>query len=233
MQDENIENPELTPVEDPLLINSVPEHHEPDMKRASSIQMVVNIILLVGLIILYVLFFTTRKAAEPSIPLAFQKSGNTATKVVFVNIDTLNVRYEYVKVMKNDLEGTGKKLQAEMQAEQSAFETEAADFQKKVAANAIPEDKAKVIYESLMQKQQALSEKKDKYTQQVADKELSMNIALIDTVTNFLKRYNRKYHYDYILTYKTAGDILLANDTLDITADVLKSLNEEYNARKK
>lgn len=213
MLDENIENPQK--------------------KKSLPLQMIVNIILLVGLLILFVLFFTVRKKTEPTLPLAFQKTGSTAMKVVFVNIDTLNVRYEYVKVMKNDLEGTGKKLQAEMQAEQSAFETEAADFQKKVTANSIPEDKAKVIYESLMKKQQALSEKKDKYTQQVADKELSMNIALIDTVTNFLKRYNRKYHYDYILTYKTAGDILLANDTLDITADVLKSLNEEYNARKK
>jgi Skp family chaperone for outer membrane proteins len=30
-----------------------------------------------------------------------------------------------------------------------------------------------------------------------------------------------------------AGDILIANDTLDITNDVLRSLNKEYHERKK
>ena len=53
--------------------------------------------------------------------------------------------------------------------EQSALEKEAATFQKQIAANAITEDKAKVVYEELMQKQQALMEKKDRYTQMVAE----------------------------------------------------------------
>jgi outer membrane protein len=55
-----------------------------------------------------------------------------------------------------------------------------------------------------------------------------MNETLIDTVTNFLKRYNKVYKFDYILGYKMAGEILLANDTLDITSDVVKALNQEY-----
>ena len=60
-----------------------------------------------------------------------------------------------------------------------------------------------------------------------------MNLRLLDTITNFLKRYNEIYKFDYILTYKMAGDILIANDTLDITNDVLKTLNKEYQERKK
>ena len=165
--------------------------------------------------------------------MALQKSGNKALSVVFVNIDSLNVKYEFVKVLKNDLEGTGKRLQTEVLAEQSSFEKEAADFQKQVAANTISEEKAKMVYEALMQKQQAIVEKKDRFTQQVANMELNMNLRLLDTITNFLKRYNKIYKFDYILTYKTAGEILIANDTLDITNDVLKSLNKEYNERKK
>ena len=234
MQDENIERPGFPREEEQVLNTSgTPENLQQVKKTSSSLQMVINVILLIGLAVLYILFFTSKKTSEPTVPMAFQKSGSSQMKVVFVNIDTLNSRYEYVKVMKTELEGTGKKMQAEILAEQNAFEKEAADFQKQVAANAIAEDKAKIIYESLMQKQQMLVDKKDKYTQQVADKELDMNIALIDTVTNFLKRYNKKYHYDYILAHKAAGELLLANDTLDITKEVLKSLNEEYNARKK
>ena len=192
-----------------------------------------NFVLLAGLVVLYVLYFTSRKQEVITVPVNLHKSGDKGMSVVFVNLDTLNSKYEFVKMLKSDLEGTGRKLQAEIQSEQAAFEKEASDFQKQVQANTIPEARAKIIYEALMQKQQALAEKKDRYTQQVADKELSMNLQLLDTVTNFLKRFNRRYHFDYILGYKTGGEILLGNDTLDITGNVLNEMNKAWSERKK
>jgi len=84
-----------------------------------------------------------------------------------------------------------------------------------------------------MQKQQALTDKKEKYTQQVAEQEQAMHLTLLDTVTNFLKRYNRSYNFDYILGYANSGQILLASETLDITGDVVKELNKEYQEKGK
>ena len=84
-----------------------------------------------------------------------------------------------------------------------------------------------------MQKQQSLMQKKERYTQQVADQELNMNMQLIDSVTAFLKRFNRQYRFDYIMGYKSGGEILVTNDTLDITKSVLSELNREFQQRKK
>lgn len=209
------------------------QEENPGRSRLIIINTWLNIILLAGLAVLYILYFNSKKPVQTQVPMALQKAGTRAMTVVFVNVDSLNSHYEFVKILKGELEATGKKLQSELMAEQSQFEKEASDFQKKVAANAIPEDKAKAEYESLMQRQQGLVEKKDRYTQQVADQELKLNYRLLDTVTNFLKRYNQRYHYDYILGYKTAGEILVANDTLDITNDVVNALNQEHKDRKK
>jgi outer membrane protein len=171
---------------------------------------------------------------QPALPvLPIQKASGKALSVVFVNTDTLNVHYEFVKSLRSELEAHGKKLQSEVLNEQAALEKEAAEFQSKMAANQIPEDKAKAQYEQLMQRQQNLMEKKERYTQQVAEMEMKMNILLVDSVTAFLKRFNRQYQFDYILTYKTAGEILVGNDTLDITQTVLEALNQEYRLRKK
>ena len=232
MQDENFEKPEDYQVSEEL--HGIPIEEKPISKKRPffSQPTLVEYILLIGLVVLYVLFLTSKKT-ESIVPLAFQKAGAKSTSVVFVNIDSLNSNYEFIKELKGDLEATGKRLQNEILSEQSAFEKEAADFQKQVAANAIPEEKAKTIYENLMLKQQALVDKKDRYTQQVADKEMKMNLTLLDTVTNFLKRYNRTYKYDYIMGLKTAGEILVANDTLDITNDVLIILNKAYQSKKK
>jgi outer membrane protein len=193
---------------------------------------ILGLLAIAGLIILFILHFAGEKTGGDLKPPAMQKSGKALT-VVYVNLDSLNTHYEYVKVLRSDLEGTGRKLQTEVLSEQKSLEKEAADFQRQVASNAISEEKAKAVYETLMQKQQALMEKKDRYTQQVAEQEMGMNLRLIDTVTNFLKRYNTKYGYDYIMGFKAGGEILISNDTLDITKDVLEAINKEYKERKK
>jgi outer membrane protein len=234
MQDENMLIPDTNQANEEI----TPDQQEGEQQKTEKNQIltfnnILSIVILIGLIVLYVLFFTTKNSEEPKASVALQKSGNKALSIVFVNIDSLNEKYEFVKVLRNDLEGTGKRLQTEVLAEQSNFEKEAADFQKQVAGNTISEEKAKMVYEALMQKQQAIIEKKDRFTQQVANMELNMNLRLLDTITNFLKRYNEIYKFDYILTYKTAGEILIANDTLDITNDVVRSLNKDYNERKK
>jgi outer membrane protein len=228
MQDENIPAPDNNQADEEVYISSETEQKKPPKKQLFSFYNIVSLVLLIGMIILYILFFTAKKTAEPQVQMVLQKSGSGSTSVVFVNIDSLNEKYEFVKVLKSNLESTGKRLQNEVLTEQANFEKEAADFQKQVANNAISEEKAKMVYEGLMQKQQALLDKKERYTQGIAAQELNLNLQLLDTITNFLKRYNNIYKFDYILTYKTGGDILIANDTLDITSDVIKELNREY-----
>jgi outer membrane protein len=196
-----------------------------------TINTVITIILLAGLIVLYLLVFRFHRPKEEK-PAPAPKSGRSLS-IVFVNTDTLNARYEFVKVLRRDLEGTGNRMQNEILGEQAQLERDYNAFQKQVAANALPEAKAQSVYEDLMMRQQKLMEKKDKYTQMISEQELNMNLRLLDTIDSFLKRFNQKHGYDYILVSKKAGDLLIANDSLDITPMVLEELNREYLEHKK
>lgn len=204
-------------------------------KKAANLNTVLLLIVLAGLIVLYILFFTSQKAGEPAAVMndSVQMALPSGPTVVYVNIDTLNEHYEFVKILKKNLESTGNRLQREVLNEQDVLEKEAAEFQRKISTNSITEDRARVVYEELMAKQQALMEKKERYTQQVAEQEFNMNVQLLDTVNAFLSRFNQQYGYDYILAYRTAGEILTASPKLDITQQVLDQLNQEYAARKK
>jgi outer membrane protein len=196
-----------------------------------NINTILMLILLVGLALLYVLFFTEGRGSAKMMPAG--KAAGQGLNVVFVNIDTLNERYEFVTDLKKSLESHGGKLQSELLSEQAALQKEFNDLQKLIQGNAVTEERAGTLYQNLMQKQQALEEKKNRYTQDVAEKEYNMQAQLLDTVDNFLRRFNKTYRYDYILGYKTAGEILIANDTLDITAVVIDELNKEYRAHNK
>lgn len=222
-------NEQITPATNP--IQEPREHKSPFF--VFNFNTLLGLILLIGLIILYVLHFAAPAGDQQGLPLKVSIPSGKNLSVVFVNIDSLNANYEYIKVLRRDLESTGKKLQTEVLREQATLEKEANDFQQKINSNAISEEKAKQVYEQLMQKQQVLMQKKEKYTQQVAEQEMDMNLKLVDSVTTFLKRFNRQYQFDYIMGYKTGGEILVSNDTLDITASVLDALNKEYQQRKK
>ena len=67
----------------------------------------------------------------------------------------------------------------------------------------------------------------------MTQQQMAMNQKLTDTLTNFLKRFNRNYRFDYIMGYKSEGEILIANDTLDITNTIVDAINKEYLERKK
>jgi outer membrane protein len=222
------ETPQVVPVV-PVETKELPVSRPPFF--TFNINTILMLVLLVGLTVLYVLFFTEGRGSARVMPAG--KSAGKGLNVVFVNIDTLNQRYEFVADLKKDLEGHGGKLQNELLAEQASLQKEFNDLQKLIQGNAVTEERAGTLYQSLMQKQQALEEKKNRYTQEVAEKEYNMQMQLLDTVDHFLKRFNQNYRYDYILGYKTAGEILIANDTLDITSAVVDELNREYRAHKK
>ena len=54
------------------------------------------------------------------------------------------------------------------------------------------------------------------------------------TVVDYVKEYNKKANYNFILTHTDGpgGVLILANDSLDITNEILEGLNEQYKAKK-
>jgi outer membrane protein len=54
------------------------------------------------------------------------------------------------------------------------------------------------------------------------------------TLTAYVNEYNKTGQYNYILTYSEApgSPMLLGNDSLDITNDILEGLNAQYKEKK-
>jgi outer membrane protein len=186
-----------------------------------------NLISIAGLILLAVLFF--RKDTLKQGP---QGDGSVVvpdgTPIVFVNSDTLRKHYELVKDMEAELESQFKSRETEIAARQQRYEKDAAYFQQQVQAGSISEQGAQSIYEELMRNQQSLLELRDKFTGELQESEFRMNERFVDSVYSYLERYNQDYGYKYILGYSKGSGILFASDTLDITQDVIRGMNEEY-----
>jgi len=80
--------------------------------------------------------------------------------------------------------------------------------------------------ERLMKKQQYLMEAKERMLDDLQRRESEMNDSIHDNLSRFLKEYNKEKNYYFILGYQRGSGILFANDSLDITKEVLEGLNK-------
>jgi|WetSurMetagenome_2_1015567.scaffolds.fasta_scaffold128139_2 outer membrane protein len=229
----NFSTPE-TPVE-PITDTLNPETRSeaavhPRKTDKTQLLIALNILLFLALAILYVLFFSKHGQSDSdSISQTLQKTGSGNMKVAFINNDSVLANYDLVTKLADELAGKTKRLEGEIASKQKAFEKDAAYFQDQVQKKTLSEQSAQEIYGQLQQNQQSILELRDRYAAELQQNQIDMNIVVLDSVMNFLKRYNEKYKFDYILGFTKGGNILYANDTLDITKNVIKELNGQYN----
>jgi len=209
-------------------MDQLPEIRESAPKSKLNIALtVVNLVMLAGLIVLYFIILGPRKG-EPGNQALVQKSAQGGVTVAYVNSDSIMAHYDLVKSMRNTLETKTAALENELKRKQSSFEKDAAYFQEQVSKQTISEASAQEIYAQLMAEQQKLYELREQYSAELSRQEYELNLVLIDSLNNFLERYNRRMNFDYIFSHARGGNILTANDSLDITEEVLRQLNTEY-----
>ena len=156
----------------------------------------------------------------------------TEAKIAYVNTDSINEHYAYIADFTKIIRNKKTALEAQMQSMTAKFQQDYEAFQQSARAGVAPQ--------SELQKQQANLERQQ---QELANKELQMqnlgveleekNIELNKNVKDYLLKINNG-RFDYILSYSDVmPTILLANPKLDITAEVLKGINDEYKLSKK
>ncbi|MFC5284900.1 OmpH family outer membrane protein [Pedobacter alpinus] len=156
---------------------------------------------------------------------------NDAT-IVYVNSDSLLNNYEYFKEIKGKFEGKSKKAEADLKDKGAAFQREVAAYQQ--GANTMSADQRQQTEQRLARKQQELQTYQQNAGASLQNEEATENEKLYDKVAEYLKKHAKDKGYKMVLTYSKGNSaILFADESLDVTKDVIKGLNEAYKSDKK
>jgi outer membrane protein len=193
-----------------------------------------NAVLLVAVAVLYYLHFSSRPATSPtssvSKPVAENAAKNPiAEKIAYVNSDSLLNNYEFYKNTIQQLEERRKKLETEIGGRARSLENEAVSFQQKGRNMTL--EQAQLTEQNLYRKQQELVQYRDRLSQQLAQEEQERTEELYNNIANYLKDYTKDKPYKLVLGYTKGGGILFADNSLEITREVLAGLNNEYRAK--
>lgn len=209
---------------------------------------IVNCILLVGLILLYIFHFTGIGAkggkglanADAKAPVVVGEGG---LKIAYVNTDSLNANYKYIKDLEKELnafkqgkENSLKQQMDKLQADGKALQDDYQNYLQNGSSMSLTQQQNKEAElkkrdAEIKKRAQQLAQLEQDYTSQILEKQTSENKKMIDAVYAFIREYNAQNQQFNLILAKTGTElpfILYGDEAMDITDEIVKGLNEEY-----
>ena len=172
------------------------------------------------------------KTADKPASATTATTATSTPEIVYVNQDSLVSQYEYIKDMNKRLEERGKAATSDVESRKQAIQRQYAEYQKNAAT--MPADKRAATEQLLQRKGQEFQQYQQNAGAQVQNEQLSETNKLYEKLIEFTKSYAKEKGYKMVLTFQKGNtNVLYGDASLDITADVIKKLNEAYAKDKK
>jgi len=195
--------------------------------KMKNLSLILNAVLLVAVGILYYLHFKSTpsepETKDTEIPKQIILSPSNG--IVFVNSDSLLDQYEFYKNKKREFEASQDRIKRELKAEGEKLQEEFEQYQQQ--GGSMTEQQRAQKEEQLTVKQQQLMQKKDMMLSKLDDDQAKSSDELYENLHTFFKKFNKGKNFQYVLGVSKGGGVLYANDSLDITREVLTELNKE------
>ncbi len=198
-----------------------------------NLSVVLNSILLIAVVVLFVLHFSSEKvegegASESSV------KGTVSFPLAYINTDSLLLKYDYAKLLKEKMLKKEESSRADFNEKAKVFQQDLREHQRKLQNNGyLSLERAKKEEQRLAKANQDLQDLNTRLTNELMAEQNKINAELRDTLISYLKEYNKTKGYKVILSNTMGDNILYSEDGVDITNDIIKALNDRYNASKK
>lgn len=193
-----------------------------------------NVILVIAVAFLYYHAFGKKNVVQAKAKVTTSQNAIGAgdrALIAYVDLDSLNEKILFIREKRKQLEAEQKAIETEWESGYRGLESQKNNFLKK--GNAITQQMAEEFQGELIQQQQKIDSKKQNLSQRLSEKSYKFMDDIQRKLKSFLVDYNEDKNYQYILTTGTGLDYMVFKDsTLNITADVIKGMNEKLKSDK-
>lgn len=204
--------------------------------------LILNGILIIAVAVLYFLHFNGSHTNTSEIntdstqlnkPIVLSPKEIKESKIVYVNLDVLNEKYEYIKEVSASAKADQKALENQYRTKAQKLEEDYAIFQQKAQQGLLSENQINTEQEAFMKRKEDLDQleyKNQALMERIQEKTDEMN----ENLKAYIKEYNKQSNYQYVFAFSSSplSQLLLVDDGLDITQEILDGLNAQYRASK-
>lgn len=197
------------------------------------ISIALNAVLLIAVGVLFYMVFSMKK----QIAGAYGSSDSLAVavplpkaegKTMYVNIDSLEAKYDYFIKIKAQLEKLAKSNQAEIKGMYDNFQKTYQKYQQQMESQNMTQEQYQEAQMTLAQMEKTIRDKEELISANYAKEAEKLNNQFLKNIEAYLKKKSQEHNYSYVLPYTKGVNLLYANDSLDITKQVVSGLNAEY-----
>ena len=195
------------------------------MKNTS---LILSIISLVAVVVFGILFLT--KDGSKSEASVEGEAVEAAAKgdIVYIDLDRILMEYDMANDLRSVVQTKIENIQAEINRRGQKLQNEVNSFQEKLDKGLMTRSVAEVQSQKLQQQELDFNNYAAQKDQEINEEQLVMMNQLGDAIQTFLAKYNEEKQYAMILTNSGGAPVIVADEALNITDDVLAGLNEEY-----
>ncbi len=156
---------------------------------------------------------------------------NSGLRIAFIYGDSINAKYNFLIDAEENLEREGKQMDERLRRKLSRAEARARELQGQAATmTQMQMQEAQLELQNLDLEMQQFQET---LAGDIRKMEIDLQKDYVGRVDSFLEAYNSDGKYDMIMNFQRGGNLLWINKAFDITDEVLKGLNDAYDARVK
>jgi len=203
-----------------------------------NISVILNIVLIIAVAILYFFQFSVQDTDTMATDIKYVRDtamdGYAAEmSIVFINVDSLLEKYQLSIDLNDRMLKRKNKLSGELERKVKAFEQEYINFQEKYQRGGfLSQQSLEAEQQKLLQKDQELKQLEYDLTNQFVQEQQDLTIQLHDSISGFLKEFNNDRRYMFIMSHAFGGNLLYADESLDITDTIISALNKRYEYQK-
>ena len=179
-------------------------------------------------------FVLPGKATEPASE-AVETAESVAAGIVYFNLDQVLARYDMSIKLQADFEKKAKSVDQEVTRRRTKLENEDKDLADKLNKGLMTRSTAEVKYNELQKKVADFQQYGQQKQAELAEEQQVILNNIANSVMEYVQKYNARKGYDLVLATQGAllsTPVVTGNAALDITEEIIKGLNEEYNSKK-
>ncbi len=154
----------------------------------------------------------------------------SSSELVYVDVSKLIEGYTRTKSAKVEFEKKVTSLKANVDSLMNGWQMELKDYEKNKSIYSATELKLK--QEVLANKQQKINGFQQSIQKKIQEEDAKITQTVVNDINDFIKEYGKKHGYKIIFGASGTGNIMFADESTDLTDEVLAGLNAEYNGKK-
>ena len=199
--------------------------------KCNGIRMLIDGLLFALIITLFILHFVG-KSKNHSTPLSNRPVVYTHTEgtgeVVYINVDTINLHYELVSILTDDIAAEKSKQEVIFANRQKTLEAKAAQFQRNYESGTLSKIQIENAQAQLMKESEELQKEYERVAAGLQLRQVTALQQINDSLKSAVARVNAVRNASFIFSYQYAGELIYADPAKDITYEVLEELNKVY-----